>query len=284
MSKMATGKASPPSHTIRTNRFLVPVAGIGVLVLCLIALRHLFPPNSAWPQGWLNSFDVGIVTYVNRATNRWLWLNLATPSFMERPLLKAGPIVLLFWIAFFQQTGSADEILERRRKIAATVPLALLGAVFARILARLLPFREIPLRTVALHFQLPYGLHPSFTYGLSSFPSVHAVLFVALAVGLLIASRLLGSLALLYTFGVILFFRVYLGLHWPTDLLAGAAIGAALASIVTIKAYRSFIWRLVMKCWQRWPGISAAFILLLSYEIMDEITLAVVKTLLKHLL
>ena len=286
VSKMPTGQESPPSHTIRTYRFLVVAACIVVATVCLIAFRHLFPPTSAWPQGWLNSFDVSIVRYVNPIANRWLWLPVVAHGSLDHPLLRGGPIVLLFWAGFFQRTGGADEILERRRKIAAIVPLALFGIVLARLMADLLPFRERPLRTVALHFQMPPVLKLSVLYGWSSFPSDHAVLFVALSVGLLMASRLLGSLALLYTFVVFLFLRVYMGLHWPTDLLVGATIGAALASIVNVKAYRDFIWRMVTKCWQRWPATSAAFMFLLSFEIMDVFKsfLAIAKLLLKHLL
>lgn len=252
--------------------------------ICLIALRHFFAHAAAWPQGWFNPFDARITRYVNGFADRWPRLNAVFRNMEEHNLLKGGPIVLLFWVAFFERGDSANETLERRRKLAATIPLALFGIVLARTLAVVLPFRERPLRTVALQFQIPHALRPTVLYGWSSFPSDHAVLFVTLAVGLLMASRLLGSLALVYTFVAILFPRIYLGLHWPTDLLAGAAIGAALASIVAIVAYRDFVWRIAMKGWQKSPGIFAAFAFLLSYEIIElfEAPLAIAKALLKH--
>jgi undecaprenyl-diphosphatase len=269
---------------IQNHGNLVLAAGICMAAICLAAIRHIFPPSSAWPQGWFNPFDAGIVTYVNQLADSWRWLNPTARIFTDHNLLKDGPIVFLFWIAFFPRTGSAEEILERRRKIAATVSLALFGVVLARILALVFPFRERPLRTAALHFQAPHILKPSVLYGWSSFPSDHAVLLVTLAAGLLMTSRLLGSIALFYTFSVNIFLRVYLGLHWPTDLLAGVAIGVALASIVSIPAYRNFVWRLVTKCWQLSPGIFAAFIFVLSYEIVDmfEGPLTLAKAVLKH--
>jgi hypothetical protein len=84
----------------------------------------------------------------------------------------------------------SNEVPEGRRRLAATIPLALFGIVLARTLAVVLPFRERPLRTAALQFQTPHGLRPTVLYGWSSFPSDHAVLFVTLAVGSLMASRL----------------------------------------------------------------------------------------------
>jgi undecaprenyl-diphosphatase len=276
-------EVSPPPIKASPRVFLI-AAGCVSLAVCLIALRHFFLHAAAWPQGWFNSFDAGIVRYVNQLGNRWGWFNPVARIFFDHNLLKDGPIVFLFWIAFFSRTRSAEDILERRRKIAATVSLALFGVVFARILAIVFPFRERPLRTLALRFQSPHILSSSVLYGWSSFPSDHAVLLVTLAVGLLIVSRPLGSIALFYTFAVNIFLRVYVGLHWPTDLLAGAAIGAGLASIVAVAAYRNFVWRWVMKCWQRSPGVFAAFIFVLSYEVIDmfEGPLTLAKALLKH--
>ncbi|HTU51334.1 MAG TPA: phosphatase PAP2 family protein [Acidobacteriaceae bacterium] len=289
MSKGAADAILPkelPLVPAKAQPALLLLTGGSILLagVCLIVLRHVLLHAATWPQGWINPFDAGIVTYVNRFADRWPLLNVIFRDMEEHNLLKGGPVVLLFWVAFFQRDRGAVEALERRRKLAATIPLAIFGIVLARLLALLLPFRERPLRTVDLHFKLPHALRPAVLYGWSSFPSDHAVLFVTLGVGLLLASRRLGILALAYTFVAIMIPRIYLGLHWPTDLLAGAAIGVALASIVAIPAYRDFVWRIVTKCWQRSPGISAAFVFLLSYEIIDLFStpLAIAKAVLHH--
>jgi len=279
----AVAEKSSASSPIQIYRSLALVAGVCTAVVCLIALRHLVP-SPELPQGWFNSFDAGIAKSANLLADRYPWLNSAARVFTNHDLLKDGPIVFLLWIAFFSRTGSAQEILEKRSKIAATVSLALIGIVLARALALVFPFRERPLRTVALHFQTHHIVSRSVVYGWSSFPSDHAVLFITLATGLLITSRPLGTIALFYTVAVNLFLRVYLGLHWPTDLLAGAIIGVALASIVNIDAYRNFIWRWVTRSWRVSPGLFAAFIFFLSYEIVDmfEGPLTLAKSLLKH--
>jgi undecaprenyl-diphosphatase len=65
--------------------------------------------------------------------------------------------------------------------------------------------------------------------GWSSFPSHHAVLFFALSTGILFISKKVGAFALSYTALFIAFPRIYVGLHYPTDVIAGAIIGMAIA-------------------------------------------------------
>ena len=60
---------------------------------------------------------------------------------------------------------------------------------------------------------------------LGSFPSDHAGFYVTLAVGIWLASRWIGTLALAWTFLAILGSRVITGQHSPLDILAGAGIG-----------------------------------------------------------
>lgn len=63
---------------------------------------------------------------------------------------------------------------------------------------------------------------------LGSFPSDHAGFYVTLAVGILLASRRLGALAVGWTLLVILGSRVITGQHSPLDIAAGAGIGIAI--------------------------------------------------------
>ncbi|MFF6915655.1 phosphatase PAP2 family protein [Streptomyces sp. NPDC012466] len=65
-----------------------------------------------------------------------------------------------------------------------------------------------------------------------SFVSDHATIVMALAVGLFVANRRFGLVGLvLALFGG--FIRVYMGVHYPTDVVGGFALGTAVALLLS---------------------------------------------------
>jgi undecaprenyl-diphosphatase len=89
-------------------------------------------------------------------------------------------------------------------------------------------------------FALPTGtfrwLAPASNVG--SLPSLHASNFFAMAAVSWVADRRLGLAALAVAVAVALS-RVYVGVHWPTDVLAGAAWGALCAGAALAVARRT---------------------------------------------
>ncbi|HEY4018852.1 MAG TPA: phosphatase PAP2 family protein [Pseudonocardiaceae bacterium] len=65
----------------------------------------------------------------------------------------------------------------------------------------------------------------------NSFPSDHAVIAGALAVGTLLFARRWGIVAVIVAV-LLAFARVYAGMHYPFDVIAGLAIGAVVALVV----------------------------------------------------
>jgi undecaprenyl-diphosphatase len=63
----------------------------------------------------------------------------------------------------------------------------------------------------------------------SSFPSDHAMVFFAMSTGLWYVSKTWGAVSSLYVAFVIALPRIYLGYHYPTDIIGGAVLGGLFA-------------------------------------------------------
>ncbi|WP_033288087.1 phosphatase PAP2 family protein [Amycolatopsis jejuensis] len=74
-----------------------------------------------------------------------------------------------------------------------------------------------------------------------SFPSDHAVMAGAVAAGLFLVSRRLGWLAALAAV-VMAFSRVYIAAHYPQDVAAGLAVGAAVSLLGFWLVRRLLVW------------------------------------------
>jgi undecaprenyl-diphosphatase len=83
----------------------------------------------------------------------------------------------------------------------------------------------------------PFEAHPGSVVTLvsrtsdPSFPSDHAAAAVAIAVVLFLAHRRMGAVALALA-GLVCLSRVYVGAHYPADVLGGALIGATVAAVL----------------------------------------------------
>ena len=90
----------------------------------------------------------------------------------------------------------------------------------------------------------------------NSFPSDTITLALALCTIIWLRDRRLGALAVTWTLFFIGLPRIYLGLHWPTDLIAGAIIGVG-AVTLAVYVFLSMS-RIVSRWWNRWPDYAAA--------------------------
>ncbi len=212
----------------------------------------------------MNSFDAGIISFLNQFAHRsWTFDSFVTIVGFN-PLIKGGVITSLMWWAWFRPGVNKT----RDRELLAYGIIACFLAVFAaRTLADALPFRERPLLNAALHFQPPYRADPGSVIGWSSFPSDHAAVFFALATCILFVSRGAGILALSHAFFVVSLPRVYMGIHYPTDILAGALIGVGMASSAKIAAVRTVVTRPAMRWLEKDPATFYAALFLLTYLI-----------------
>jgi undecaprenyl-diphosphatase len=170
--------------------------------------------------------DRALTLAANQFAGRSIILDKFMYDILDTVLLNGGVFLAAYWWLWFEADQSSVQ--GRRRNVVVAV-LAVIGVAGAlKLLKILLPFRHNPLNSPDLGLRLPFGVDPASLSNISSFPSGHAALFFALSVPLWMRSRWLGAAAIVWTLLAICFPLLYLGDHWPSDIVAGAVIGVAL--------------------------------------------------------
>jgi len=222
----------------------------------------------------MNAFDRDILLFLNQFAGHSHGFDNLVSRISETRLLKGAVLMTLLWWVWFRRPrgdGSRfDDTRDAHELVVMTVGAAFIGLALARGMAHVLPYRERPLYVPELHFTPPYGLDQSTLIGWSSFPSDHAVLYAALATGIYLASPLLGVLAYAYVLLIILFPRLYLGFHYPTDVVVGLAIGVGGALVEATPRVRRAIADPVLRLADRWPGLFYAAAFWISFNIVDQ--------------
>ena len=145
--------------------------------------------------------DLYIFNLINQFFLRWFWVDVLGVFFADYLgyiLISALFLVFLYYLFV-------------GKKFFKGLVLSLLAALLARLAI-------IPIR---LFWARP---RPFLFYKEPAFPSGHATFFFALSIVVFFYNKKLGLLFLTGSF-LISIARVFLGLHWPSDVLAGAFIG-----------------------------------------------------------
>lgn len=109
---------------------------------------------------------------------------------------------------------------------------------------------------------------------LGSFPSDHAGFFFALSLGIFLASRRAGAVALAWTGAAILLPRIVTGMHSPVDIVVGAAIGGGVLLAIQLVARRTRRWALEpLAGWTlRHEALAAALLFFVAFESTNVLT------------
>ena len=221
----------------------------------------------------------------------WLLDSLIALS-LDNVFVKAGPIGACFFYAWYSTRSAKPEPVRRRILLIALASLFVIAPLtkslsesrlsprpflaaeqsYALEDGRLAEQRPVPFRTMTTGDMLKRTgeLREGRFDGndLVTFPSDHAAFFFALALGIFLACRRAGAVALAWTIFVTLASRVAAGMHWPLDIAAGAAIGAAVMLLLQLvfAGRRSRFLEPVVGWSLRWPGLTAALLFLALLE------------------
>lgn len=211
----------------------------------------------------INAFDQSITLFVNQYAGRsWLFDSLVV-FLSDQDLLKGGVALSFFWLAWFQTGGN---VTDNRRRLIAMLVACTVALTLGQILQVGLPFRLRPLHTPELAFTLPLTLPPKSLDGWSSLPSDHATLFFAISTGLMYVSRSLGLWSLTHTVVVVCLPRLYLGLHFASDLIVGALIGMASSYLLCSREYGANAVQYILDWGKRFPAALHAGLFLTTLQ------------------
>jgi undecaprenyl-diphosphatase len=216
---------------------------------------------------FLSSVDDAVVTYLNSFAQRSWTADYLICAAVGSNLFKGVVVLTAFWWAWFRapENRAEQEIRPPRDILLYTILMCVPAVLIARLMALYLPFRARPIHNPALHLKLAFTLSPDTFHTWSSFPCDHAVLFFALATGFFLISRRLGWLTFLFAAVCIMLPRVYVGIHYPSDVLAGALLGVAVASTARIVNLRRVVNWPAQHLLAYSPGLFYASLFLLSY-------------------
>lgn len=221
--------------------------------------------------GWVGALlqaDDALLRWMNTGVGRWPVLDKTMAWLLDANTLKFGVYALLFTGLWF--TPGPQQ--RRARGVIIMTTLAGFGGLLlGRALSLALPFRERPFARPELGLVLP----PDYAAAMrswSAFPSDHAVMAFALVAGVWMLSRRLGWLAVAHALLIVCLPRLYMSLHHPTDLLAGAGLGLALGWALNRASISEPVTARMLSFEARWPPAfhAAAFGVLYQLTSMFE--------------
>lgn len=215
------------------NHCVATVLSASSVLACLIVGIHF---------GIFSRIDVDLLTWFNSMAQRSWAVDRVVVSLSENVLAKGLPAMAAFFYAWFEDGQQNDPWLSPRRKILLyTIIICIPALILARALAWGLPYRPRPIADPSLHLRLTHTFDPGVLFHWSSFPSDHMVLFMALATGVAAVSMRAGLFLYLQAVLVIALPRLYLGIHYPSDLAVGALIGCVIGFMGNWPSFRDVV-------------------------------------------
>lgn len=214
----------------------------------------------------MNGFDESIIRFFNGFSHRSQTFDTLMYFLTEEHLLKGGIVLAISWGLWFTRDEELDGT-ETRKTILATYCGVVVALFLGKIIALSLPFRLRPMNNPAFHFLLPLCVPEGRSLDWNSaFPSDHAILFVGLVTGIWMVSRRIGILSFFYVLFFILLPRIYIGYHYPTDLLGGALLGGICVKLANAPMIKNPSMAPLLDFSRKHPGYFYGLLFLFSFQ------------------
>jgi undecaprenyl-diphosphatase len=216
---------------------------------------------------WNNSFNIAIIEWLNQYSQFSLKFNLVIAYIENAYAFKGLAVISMLWYLWLKDSNLLSET---KFIVFSAIISCILALIVTSAINYIAPFQPTPMANELIGFQIPSGvdINKSANTGhgwINSFPSHHATMFYALATGIFLASRRFGYFAFIYVTLFIAFPRIYLGYHYPTDIIAGATVGILTVNLVNQfkEVYRKPFMTLMMK----YPALSQTALFIVMFEI-----------------
>ena len=172
-------------------------------------------------------------------------------------------LLIAYWWTWFRHDGEAGN-----SRLRQTLVVSVIGVIVALGLSVPISLASYgrPIHANALP-RLPFGVSPETTHTHPAFPSHHALVAFVLVAGLFMASRVTGIVAAIYSLAIIGAPQVYVGRHYPTDILGGALLGIAVVGVLNVSAIRTAIGAHPVAFAARRPAIFYAVAFIVTLQI-----------------
>jgi len=230
------------------------------------------------------------------AGRSWIFDNLIDLP-LESNLVKAALLGACFLFAWLAGKDNAD-IARRRRILLVTILASVFVIATTKTLSKTIflprPFiqsqktfhleGEQLVETARLDFRVPLDEENQKSFNalrrgeiiqndLGSFPSDHAGFYMTLAIGILLACRSPGLIALFWTLFVTLGSRVITGQHSPLDVAAGSLIGIGILLILqfVVGKWGKHLIDTIVNWTLKYSALSAAAIFIFLFEAVNTL-------------
>lgn len=214
----------------------------------------------------MNAFDSSFLEVLFRFVQRFPALDVVLKYVVNDDFLKGGILLAFIWWLWFSNDGTVHE---KREFLLFAFVSSSTALLLGRILALYVPFRVRPLQNVLYNFPFPPTAPNAMPHSWNSFPSDHAILFFSLAASLSMVSRGIGFLMICHALIVICIPRIYMGYHYPSDIVGGALLGIGLAYVAQFTWLRKSVTRPVFLWIERHPSSFYAVGFLWTFEVAE---------------